>query len=55
MEQNTKDTIEGWSIELKRNVHMYTHALTVQKGDYRFSINCEDFLTSSLKCNVVDQ
>lgn len=45
MEQNTKDTIEGWNLDLMRNVHMYAHALTVQKGNYKFSINCEDLVT----------
>lgn len=37
--------IDGWDISLQRNVHMYWHALSVAKGQYKFSIDCEDLPT----------
>lgn len=46
MERNVNDNIEGWSISLQRNVHMYTHALSMQKGKARFIISCEDLPTN---------
>ena len=45
MERSIKETIDGWEISLDRNVHMYTHALSVTKGNYRISIDCEDLPT----------
>ncbi len=39
------NTIDGWEISQTRNVHMYTHALSVQKGQYQFRIDCEDLPT----------
>lgn len=46
MERNVNDTIDGWGISLQRNVHMYTHALSVQSGKSKFSISCEDLPTN---------
>lgn len=45
MERNINDKIEGWDISFQGNVHMYCHALSVAKGKYKFSINCEDLPT----------
>ena len=45
MERNVIDKIEGWDISLQRNVHMYCHALSVQKGRHKFNIHCEDLPT----------
>ncbi len=42
MERNVNDKIDGWDISLQRNVHMYTHALSIQSGQSKFSIDCED-------------
>ena len=46
MERNVSDNIDGWHISLQRNVHMYTHALSIQKGKSNFSISCEDLPTN---------
>lgn len=45
MDRTVKDKIDGWDITLQRNVHMYCHALSVKKGQYNFSIDCEDLPT----------
>ncbi len=45
MERNINEKIDGWDISLQRNVHMYTHALSVQKGQSKFGISCEDLPT----------
>jgi hypothetical protein len=45
MDRNVKDKVEGWDISLQRNVHMYCHALSVEKGQHKFSIDCEDLPT----------
>lgn len=45
MDRNINDKVDGWDISLQRNVHMYTHALSVQKGQSKFSISCEDLPT----------
>ena len=45
MERNLKEMLDGWEISLNRNVHMYTHALSVKKGAYKLSIDCEDLPT----------
>ncbi len=45
MERNIKDTVDGWEISLNRNIHMYTHALSVSKGKHRINIDCEDLPT----------
>lgn len=42
MNRNVKDKIDGWDIFLQRNINMYCHGLLVEKGNYRFSIDCED-------------
>lgn len=42
MERNIRETVDGWEIYLQRNVHMYTHALSVKKGGQQFSVSCED-------------
>ncbi len=45
MKTEIKDTIGAWEVSLTRNVHMYTHALSVKKGEYVVSIPCEDLPT----------
>jgi hypothetical protein len=45
MNRNIKEKIEGWDISLNRNVHMYTHSLSIKKGQNQFSVNCEDLPT----------
>ena len=45
MERNLKETLDGWEISLNRNIHMYTHALSVKKGGYKLNIDCEDLPT----------
>ncbi len=45
MERSVKGKIDGWDISLQRNVHMYCHALSVVKGEHKFSIDCEDLPT----------
>ncbi len=45
MERNVNDKIDGWDISLQRNVHMYMHALSIQRGHSKFSIDCEDLPT----------
>ncbi len=42
MERSLEDKIDGWMISLKRNIHMYTHELTISKGSQSYSIDCED-------------
>ncbi len=42
MKRNVNDKIDGWDISLQRNVHMYTHALSIQSGQSKFNIDCED-------------
>lgn len=42
MERSVNDKIDGWDISLNRNVHMYTHALSVQNKQTKYSISCED-------------
>ena len=42
MDRDVKDKVDGWDISLQRNVHMYCHALSVEKGQHKFSIACED-------------
>lgn len=32
----------GWSVEFKKNVHMYCHSLKMAKDGRRFEIPCED-------------
>jgi len=45
MERSVNDKIDSWDISLQRNVHMYTHALSIQCGGSKFSIDCEDLPT----------
>lgn len=45
MERNINEKVDGWDISLQRNVHMYTHALSIQNGQSKFSIDCEDIPT----------
>jgi len=45
MERNVNDKIDNWDISLQRNVHMYTHALSIKSGQSKFSIDCEDLPT----------
>jgi hypothetical protein len=45
MERNLKETLDGWEISLNRNIHMYTHALSVKNGVYKLNIDCEDLPT----------
>jgi hypothetical protein len=46
MERSVNDKIDGWDISLNRNVHMYTHALSVQNKQTKYSISCEDLPTN---------
>ncbi len=46
MNRELVEKIGSWEISLTRNVHMYTHALSVKKGEYRVSIPCEDLPTN---------
>jgi GH25 family lysozyme M1 (1,4-beta-N-acetylmuramidase) len=52
MERSVRDNIDGWDISLQRNVHMYCHALTVQKGESKYSIDCEDLPTNEKTIGV---
>jgi hypothetical protein len=45
MERKIIDKVEGWEISLNRNVHMYCHSLSVEKGNDKISISCEDLPT----------
>lgn len=45
MDSAVKDKVDGWEISFNRNVHMYCHALSVKKGERKFSIDCEDLPT----------
>jgi len=36
------DTVDGWLISLRNNVHMYCHQLTVTKGNTKIDVPCED-------------
>jgi hypothetical protein len=45
MERNLKETLDGWEISLNRNIHMYTHDLSVKNGVYTLNIDCEDLPT----------
>jgi len=46
MKNEIVEVIGNWEISLIKNVHMYTHALSVKKGEYQVSIPCEDLPTS---------
>ncbi|MEP1382864.1 MAG: hypothetical protein ABJK64_03635 [Paraglaciecola sp.] len=52
MDRNIKDKIDGWDISLQRNIHMYCHALSVEKNQYKFSIDCEDLVTEEKTIGV---
>ncbi|MES9934583.1 MAG: hypothetical protein ABW162_17410 [Candidatus Sedimenticola sp. PURPLELP] len=45
MERNINQSVDGWTISLNRNVHMYTHSLSVNKGKNSINIDCEDLPT----------
>lgn len=45
MKRNIDNKIDGWDISFRRNVHMYTHALSIQSGQSKFNIDCEDMPT----------
>jgi len=36
----------GWSIKFKKNIHMYCHSLTMEKGNAVHDIPCEDLPSS---------
>ena len=42
MDRHVRDKVDGWDISLQRNVHMYTHALSIKNGHSKFGISCED-------------
>jgi len=39
--RNTR-TFDGWAIEFRKNIHMYTHSLKLSKGDETYNVYCED-------------
>ena len=45
MKSTINDKVDGWEISFSRNVHMYCHALSVNKGQRKFIIDCEDLPT----------
>lgn len=52
MKRSINEVFSGWEISLERNVHMYTHDLSVSKGHYRIDIDCEDLPTTEKTIGV---
>ena len=52
MNRVIENKIDGWVITLQRNVHMYSHALSVEKEQHRFNIDCEDLPTEEKSIGV---
>lgn len=42
MEQLQGTTPHGWVIKFKKNIHIYTHSLTAEKGGKIYDVPCED-------------
>jgi hypothetical protein len=42
MEQLQGTTPHGWVIKFTKNIHMYTHSLTAEKGGEIYDVPCED-------------
>ena len=42
MEKTIRGNIQGWEISFTRNVHMYCHSLSANKGQNEIAIQCED-------------
>ena len=41
MPKKVEDSVRGWKICFRRNIHMYTHSLSVSKNGLELSIDCE--------------
>ncbi len=46
MIRTIENTVDEWRICFRRNVHMYSHDLSVSKGQEKFGLDCEDLPTA---------
>ncbi len=52
MSRKTSENFGKWEISFSPNVHMYCHALTATKGEYRIDLPCEDLPTKEKSIGV---